>query len=85
MLYFKRRIVKAIYKNILDMIGRTPVVKRNRLTGENDADVYVKCEFFNPCSSVKDRNAKSMIEDAEKRVFWIKLPLLLSQHPGIPE
>ncbi|WP_408008897.1 cysteine synthase A [Pseudalkalibacillus sp. A8] len=51
---------------IVDLIGETPIVKLNRLTGENDAEVYLKLEFMNPGSSVKDRIAKSMIEAAEK-------------------
>ena len=57
----------AIYKNILDTIGKTPVVKINKLTEDSASSVYVKCEFFNPGSSVKDRIAKGMIEDAESK------------------
>lgn len=56
----------AIYNNITETIGRTPVVKVNRLAPAG-VDLYVKCEFFNPLSSVKDRLAKAIIEDAEKR------------------
>lgn len=52
--------------SVIDLIGKTPLVKLNRLTGENDADVYLKLEFFNPGSSVKDRIALAMIEAAEK-------------------
>ncbi len=52
--------------SIVDLIGETPIVKLNRLTGEDDADVYLKLEFMNPGSSVKDRIAKAMIEAAEK-------------------
>jgi cysteine synthase A len=55
-----------IANNILDLIGNTPVVKLNRLPGEDSADVYVKLEWFNPGGSVKDRIAKSMIEAAER-------------------
>ncbi|SFD73592.1 cysteine synthase A [Lentibacillus persicus] len=52
--------------NINGLIGETPIVKLNR-TAENDsADIYVKLEFMNPGSSVKDRIALSMIEAAEK-------------------
>ncbi|PTM54796.1 cysteine synthase A [Desmospora activa] len=53
--------------NILQLIGQTPVVKLNRIVGKSDADVYLKLEFFNPGSSVKDRIALSMIEDAEEK------------------
>ncbi|AIY07048.1 cysteine synthase A [Planococcus sp. PAMC 21323] len=52
--------------SITDLIGQTPIVKLNRLTGPEDADVYLKLEYFNPGSSVKDRIALSMIEAAEK-------------------
>ena len=52
--------------SIADLVGRTPLVKLNRMTGAEDADVYVKLEYFNPGSSVKDRIALAMIEAAEK-------------------
>jgi cysteine synthase len=55
-----------IYDSILGTIGRTPVVRINRLAPAN-VTMYVKCEFFNPLSSVKDRLAIAIIEDAEKR------------------
>ena len=55
-----------IYNNILETIGRTPVVKLNRLAPD-DVDVYVKVEAFNPMASVKDRLAYAIILDAEKR------------------
>lgn len=54
-----------IYKNALEMIGNTPVIKLNALTDEKMADVYVKLEGANPAGSVKDRAALGMIEDAE--------------------
>ncbi|MDA0709436.1 MAG: cysteine synthase A, partial [bacterium] len=49
------------------MIGDTPVVRLNRLTGENDATLWVKLEMTNPGGSVKDRIGLNMINDAEKR------------------
>lgn len=52
--------------SIVDLVGRTPLVKLNRMTGSEDADVYVKLEYFNPGSSVKDRIAVAMIQAAEK-------------------
>ena len=55
-----------IYDNILGTIGRTPIVKINRLAPSH-VTLYVKCEFFNPMSSVKDRLAIAIIEDAERR------------------
>ena len=54
-----------IYNSILETIGRTPVVKVNRLAPAG-VTMYVKCEFFNPASSVKDRLAIAIIEDAER-------------------
>lgn len=54
-----------IYDSILATIGRTPVVKIQRLAPRN-VSMYVKCEFFNPMSSVKDRLAIAIIEDAER-------------------
>lgn len=53
-------------KSVTELIGETPIVKVNRLTGENDADLYLKLEYMNPGSSVKDRIALAMIEAAEK-------------------
>lgn len=55
-----------IANDITGLIGQTPIVKLNRLTGPEDAEVYLKLEYFNPGSSVKDRIALSMIEAAEK-------------------
>ncbi|MBE3581206.1 MAG: cysteine synthase A [Thermoanaerobacteraceae bacterium] len=54
-----------VAENITELIGQTPVVKLNRLAGEG-AEVWVKLEFFNPGSSVKDRIALSMIRQAEE-------------------
>jgi cysteine synthase A len=55
-----------IYDNILGTIGKTPIVRINRLAPSH-VTMYVKCEFFNPLSSVKDRLAIGIIEDAERR------------------
>jgi cysteine synthase A len=55
-----------IYENILATIGRTPIVRVQHLAPA-DTKVYVKCEFFNPGASVKDRLALGIIEDAEAR------------------
>ena len=54
-----------IYDSILHTIGRTPIVRVNHIAPKH-VDIYVKCEFFNPGSSVKDRLAIAIIEDAEK-------------------
>lgn len=55
-----------VANSIVELIGYTPLVKLNRIVSENDADVYLKLEFFNPGGSVKDRIALAMIEAAEK-------------------
>ena len=55
-----------IYNNIIETIGRTPLVKLNRITKEIEPNIYAKVEAFNPGSSVKDRICMSMIEAAEK-------------------
>jgi cysteine synthase A len=54
-----------IYDSILGTIGRTPIVRIQR-AGPKHVTMYVKCEFFNPLSSVKDRLAIGIIEDAER-------------------
>lgn len=55
----------VLHKNILQTIGRTPVVRLNRIAPAN-VNLFVKCEFFNPLSSVKDRLAIAAVEDAER-------------------
>jgi cysteine synthase len=55
-----------IYDTILGTIGRTPIIRVNRLAPQG-VSMYVKCEFFNPLASVKDRLAIAIIEDAERR------------------
>ncbi|MEC0178286.1 cysteine synthase A [Paenibacillus favisporus] len=55
-----------VVQNITELIGDTPAVKLRRLAGEQDADVYVKLEYFNPSGSVKDRAAYNLIAQAEQ-------------------
>lgn len=61
--------MSTVYKNILDLIGNTPLVEVGNIEKELglEASVLVKLEYLNPAGSVKDRAARSMIEDAEKR------------------
>ena len=54
-----------IYGNILELIGKTPMVKLNKIN-DSEAEIYLKLEFFNPAHSIKDRAALKMIEEAEK-------------------
>ena len=55
-----------IYDTILDTIGKTPVVKVNKVANNLDCEVYAKCEFFNPGGSIKDRIGFRMVIDAQK-------------------
>ena len=55
-----------IYNDITETIGRTPLVKLNKVTAGLDATIALKCEFFNPLGSVKDRIGLAMIEAGEK-------------------
>ncbi len=54
------------FNNILDTIGNTPLVKIQKITKHLDANIYGKCEFFNPGGSVKDRIGFNMVKEAEK-------------------
>lgn len=55
----------TLYNNIVETIGRTPLVKLNKVTDGINATIALKCEFFNPLGSVKDRIGMAMIESAE--------------------
>jgi cysteine synthase A len=56
-----------LYNNVLETIGRTPMVRLNKIAPEGAATIYAKLESFNPMHSVKDRIALAMIEDAERK------------------
>jgi len=55
-----------IYNSILEVVGRTPVVRLNRVGKETGVELFAKCEFLNPAGSVKDRIAVRMIDELEK-------------------
>jgi len=60
-------MTKKIYiDNVLEGIGKTPLIKLNKITEGLKADIFAKLEFLNPMGSVKDRIAKYMIEQSEK-------------------
>ncbi len=58
--------MSQVFNDICQTIGRTPLVRLNRVTAGLDATILLKCEFFNPVSSVKDRIGAAMIEAGEK-------------------
>ncbi len=55
-----------IFDNVLAAIGRTPLIRLNKITSSLACTVYAKCEFLNPGGSIKDRIGYRMVEDAEK-------------------
>jgi cysteine synthase len=71
-----------IYNNIVETIGRTPLVKLNKVTAGLDATIALKCEFFNPLGSVKDRIGLAMIEDAERRGIINKDTIIIEPTSG---
>src|SRR5881227_460983 len=71
-----------IYNNIVETVGRTPLVRLNRVTAGVPATILLKCEFFNPLGSVKDRIGMSMIEDAEKKGIVNKDTVIIEPTSG---
>jgi cysteine synthase A len=71
-----------IYNNIVETVGHTPLVKLNKVTAGLHATILLKCEFFNPLSSVKDRIGMAMIEDAEKRGVLKKETVIIEPTSG---
>jgi cysteine synthase A len=71
-----------IYNNIVETVGRTPLVKLNHITEGLPATIAVKCEFFNPLGSVKDRIGMAMIEDAEAKGLLTKDTVIVEPTSG---
>ena len=71
-----------IYNNIVETIGHTPLVKLNKVTAGLPATIALKCEFFNPLGSVKDRIGMAMIDDAEKRGVLKKDTVIIEPPSG---
>jgi len=71
-----------IYNNIVETVGRTPLVKLNRVTEGLDATILLKCEFFNPLGSVKDRIGMAMIDAAEKSGVLTKNTTIIEPTSG---
>ncbi|MEX1116308.1 MAG: pyridoxal-phosphate dependent enzyme, partial [Akkermansiaceae bacterium] len=75
-------VMGKLYNNIVETVGRTPLVKLNRISEGAGATVAVKCEFFNPLGSVKDRIGAAMIEDAEKKGILKKDTIIIEPTSG---
>ena len=71
-----------IYNDIVETVGRTPLVRLNRVVDGAPATILLKCEFFNPLGSVKDRIGMSMIEDAEQKGLLKKDTVLIEPTSG---
>src|SRR2546423_1246105 len=71
-----------IYNNIVETVGNTPLVRLNKVTAGVPATVLLKCEFFNPLGSVKDRIGMSMIEDAERKGVLKKDTVIIEPTSG---
>jgi len=71
-----------IYNNVLETVGHTPLIKLNKITKDLGATIAVKCEFFNPLGSVKDRIGLAMIEDAEKKGILTKDTVIVEPTSG---
>ncbi len=71
-----------IYEDITQTIGNTPLVRLNKVTAGIDATILVKCEFFNPLASVKDRIGIAMIEAAEKEGLINKDTVIIEPTSG---
>src|SRR6202008_65933 len=71
-----------IYNNIVETVGRTPLVKLNKVTAGVPATIALKCEFFNPLGSVKDRIGMAMIDAAEKSGVLKKDTIIIEPTSG---
>src|ERR1700691_3041921 len=71
-----------IFNNIVETVGNTPLVRLNRVTAGLEATILLKCEFFNPLGSVKDRIGMAMIEDAERRGVLTKDTVIIEPTSG---
>jgi len=74
--------MSKIFDDITRTVGRTPLVRLNRMTADVNATVLAKLESFNPLSSVKDRIGVAMIEDAEKKGLINKDTILIEPTSG---
>jgi cysteine synthase A len=77
-----KSIMGKIYNDIVETVGRTPLVRLNRVTAGLEATILLKCEFFNPLGSVKDRIGMAMIEAAEKDGLITKETVIVEPTSG---
>jgi cysteine synthase len=75
-------LMGRIYNNIVETVGRTPLVRLNKVTAGLDATILLKCEFFNPLGSVKDRIGMAMIEAAEQQGLIDKETVIIEPTSG---
>lgn len=82
--YSKGDFIMKVYEQITDLIGSTPLVKLKNYSDARklEATVLVKVEFFNPAGSVKDRVAKAMLDDAEKKGLLKKDSVIIEPTSG---
>ena len=76
--------MKKIYNNISELIGHTPIMKLNKYVNTKNIhnNIFAKLEFYNPLSSIKDRVALAMIEDAEKNKLINKNTIIIEPTSG---
>src|ERR1700689_5753369 len=74
--------MSRIFNNIVETVGGTPLVRLNRVAAGLEATILLKCEFFNPLGSVKDRIGMAMIEDAERRGVLTKETVIIEPTSG---
>ena len=68
---------KRVYENVVDAIGRTPLVRLNSVVDELKCTIYVKMEMLNPGGSIKDRIGVAMVDDIELSVDEVALDLVM--------
>src|SRR5262245_22312412 len=60
-------MMKGAVPNVLEAVGKTPIVRLQKVARHVPAEIYVKCEYMNPAGSMKDRVAMHIVSDAERR------------------